>query len=252
VHAAVSERSLARYAPRVPAPPDDAALEALFAEGLARDPIERLANEVARATFEPIGRGDFAGALRVAIALADEFADAHREARRARALPIVRVACARGCAACCALRVEITDAEASLIAASLDPVRAERVVARAAEVGALPLADRLRARIPCALLGDEGECTAHAIRPFVCRAATSASAEACACRLSEVDEAGAIEIEIDGFAATRAAYLGFRRALRAWGAPAERRELHVAVAEACATLDPPALFTASTRTRSSR
>lgn len=217
-------------------PPElrDAALEALYEAGLRRAPFDELAGEVARAAFDPIGQGDVPGAMRAALSIADAFAAALLDARRARSLPILEIACARGCSHCCALRVEITDAEAAALAEGLEPAQRARVEARAAEVGALPLGERLRARIPCALLGEQGECAAHARRPFVCRAASSSSAEACARRLGEADEGGPIDVEIHSFAATRAAYLGFRRALHAWGERAERRELHVAVAEALA------------------
>lgn len=72
---------------------------------------------------------------------------------------------------------------------------------------------RFRARVPCALLGDDGACSVYAARPLACRAASSLDAGACARALDRGDASGELPIEPWGFASMRAAYAGLRRAL---------------------------------------
>ena len=99
----------------------------------------------------------------------------------------VAVACARGCAYCCNLRVQVQPYEAFRLAAWLrrhfDAARLERVISRLrANVGktrALGEEARKRTNIPCALLGDDGACTAYEARPAQCRRYHSTSVDPC-------------------------------------------------------------------------
>lgn len=89
----------------------------------------------------------------------------------------VRVACSRGCGYCCSLRVQVQPYEAFALAAWLKrnfaPERLAQVVARlvsnVARTRALGEEARKRTNLACALLGDDGACTAYEARPAQCR-----------------------------------------------------------------------------------
>lgn len=89
----------------------------------------------------------------------------------------VKVACARGCGYCCSLRVQVQPYEAFTLAAWLRRsfaagrlaeviARLRANVARTAELGEEA---RKRTNIACALLGEDGACTAYEARPAQCR-----------------------------------------------------------------------------------
>ena len=99
----------------------------------------------------------------------------------------VAVACARGCGYCCNLRVQVQPYEAFRLAAWLrkhfDAPAVARVVERlrANERKTRELGEETRKRtnIPCALLGDDGACTAYEARPAQCRRYHSTSVDPC-------------------------------------------------------------------------
>jgi hypothetical protein len=95
-----------------------------------------------------------------------------------------RPACARGCSHCCHGRVEATAPEVFLLARYLrahpDRNRDARIDSTARAVAAMDGRARLRARVPCALLGEDGSCTAYPARPLACRRAHSTDASVCA------------------------------------------------------------------------
>ena len=99
----------------------------------------------------------------------------------------VAVACARGCGYCCNLRVQVQPYEAFRLAAWLrkhfDAPAVARVVERlrANERKTRELGEEMRKRtnIPCALLGDDGACTAYEARPAQCRRYHSTSVDPC-------------------------------------------------------------------------
>ena len=99
----------------------------------------------------------------------------------------VKLACSRGCSYCCSLRVQVQPAEAFTLAAWLRrhfaPERLARVVARLRENAARTLSlgeeARKRTNLPCALLGEDGACTAYEARPAQCRRYHSTSVEPC-------------------------------------------------------------------------
>jgi Fe-S-cluster containining protein len=99
----------------------------------------------------------------------------------------VPIACARGCGYCCSLRVQVQPYEAFRLAAWLrrhfDAPRLERVLERlrenVAKTRALGEEARKRTNIACALLGDDGACSAYEARPAQCRRYHSTDVEPC-------------------------------------------------------------------------
>jgi len=99
----------------------------------------------------------------------------------------VKVACARGCSYCCSLRVQVQPHEAFALAAWLrrnfSVERLAGVTSRLREnvTRTLQLGDEARKRtnIACALLGDDGACTAYDARPAQCRRYHSTDVDPC-------------------------------------------------------------------------
>jgi Fe-S-cluster containining protein len=99
----------------------------------------------------------------------------------------VAIACAKGCGYCCNLRVQVQPYEAFHLAGWLrrhfDAARLDRVLVRlrdnAAKTRAMGEEARKRTNIPCALLGDDGACTAYEARPAQCRRYHSTTLEPC-------------------------------------------------------------------------
>jgi hypothetical protein len=99
----------------------------------------------------------------------------------------VKVACARGCSYCCSLRVQVQPYEAFTLAAwlrrSFAPARLagviERLKANVARTRELGEEKRKRTNIACALLGEDGACTAYEARPAQCRRYHSTDVEPC-------------------------------------------------------------------------
>ncbi len=96
------------------------------------------------------------------------------------------IACARGCAFCCHLRVMATAVEVfalldylqnTLSKAEFDAFR-ERARSTAAHLAALPAERLLTVNLPCPALVDGG-CSGYAGRPLNCRAYHSLSVDAC-------------------------------------------------------------------------
>jgi Fe-S-cluster containining protein len=109
---------------------------------------------------------------------ADERAGAaHRRADGV--APAAPTACARGCAFCCHLLVNVTPSEAAVLAARVPDDRREVVLANASRARGLSPGAYRRARIRCAFLDDNDECTVYDVRPLACRAHTSASRDTC-------------------------------------------------------------------------
>ena len=115
----------------------------------------------------------------------------HRRVDEALALSIrghgVKVACDRGCSYCCSLRVQVQPYEAFRLAGWLrkhfDAPSLARVVERlranAARTRELGEDARKRTNIACALLGEDGACTAYEARPAQCRRYHSTNVDPC-------------------------------------------------------------------------
>ena len=106
------------------------------------------------------------------------------------------LACARGCALCCHLRVMATPGEVfglvrymrrELGWQALDEVR-QRIAETAARLRALPRGRLLATNVPCPLLVDNA-CSMYAARPFNCRAYHSLDYDACLDSFENPDDA---------------------------------------------------------------
>lgn len=101
--------------------------------------------------------------------------------------PAPAPACSAGCSYCCHVHVEATVPEILAVARHVE--RTWTAVAQAALRDRLarhvrrvePLDDQQRwqARIPCALLGDDGRCTIYEARPLVCRSFSARAVDPC-------------------------------------------------------------------------
>ena len=99
----------------------------------------------------------------------------------------VKVACTRGCSFCCSIQVQVQPHETFTLAAWLrrhsSAERLAEVTARlrdnAAKTRAMGDAARKRSNLACALLGDDGACTAYEARPAQCRRFHSTRLEVC-------------------------------------------------------------------------
>ncbi|MEM8883390.1 MAG: YkgJ family cysteine cluster protein, partial [Planctomycetota bacterium] len=94
-----------------------------------------------------------------------------------------RWACAAGCAHCCFLRVEVTEAEVERILPLVTPAIAVRVREQAARPGA---------RRRCALLGPDDRCLVYEQRPVRCRAHVSSDVGLCESVRAEQLPSGAV------------------------------------------------------------
>lgn len=137
--------------------------------------------------------------------------------------------CKPGCAYCCSARVEISDAEALLIARYIHQIPADEK---------LLLLERLRIQAagwsdvggqgdephqqPCAFLQD-GLCSIYPLRPSVCRKAHSLSVKACETGASQIPQNLTRVVQCEALLA------GTNEAFKSVGLPASRYELAAAV-----------------------
>jgi Fe-S-cluster containining protein len=99
----------------------------------------------------------------------------------------VKIACTRGCSYCCSLRVEVQPHETFALAEWLrkhfSAQRLSTVGARlrenASKTRAMGVDARKHSNLRCALLGDDGACTAYEARPAQCRRFHSTRLEVC-------------------------------------------------------------------------
>lgn len=151
------------------------------------------------------------------------------------------VACAKGCAMCCHLRVAAMPVEVfgvvrylrQQVAADALPAVVERIDATAARVYALPPEQLLTVNIPCPLLGDDGACSVYPARPFNCRAYHSLDVSACRSSFEEPANLSLGHPQSALIAAIHAgAQHGLRDGLRMTHVDATQYELVTALAEA--------------------
>lgn len=110
----------------------------------------------------------------------------------------VEVACRSGCSHCCHLQVDVLPPEAFALAEWLRRHRtaeelaalASRVRDNARRTRSLGLEARRRINIPCALLGNDGMCTAYEVRPAQCRRFHSTDLAACEASFAAPDDDG--------------------------------------------------------------
>lgn len=151
-----------------------------------------------------------------------------------------RRACRAGCSSCCYLAVSVTPPEAILMAEHLRETLAldafelkrARVAAFSRRVSEMTLEGRARARVPCALLGDDGACTIYPVRPLGCRGWTSFNRADCDAALAAGEPGHSGPMDHVAFAAASGVSEGLRQATRAAGLESAHYEFHGALLRA--------------------
>jgi Fe-S-cluster containining protein len=150
---------------------------------------------------------------------------------RARSL-VFTPACSAGCSYCCHVHVDVSAPEILALAVHLERTRTPpeldalrcRLALRARSVDPLTHEERWAARIPCALLGDDGRCSVYPARPLRCRAFHSCAVDPC--RDAFAGRAGAEPVPSPALErAHEAVEEGYDRALAAAGISAEVQRL---------------------------
>ena len=153
----------------------------------------------------------------------------------------VKIDCTRGCSHCCSLPVHVGPHEAFTLAAWLrrhfDSARLAAVITKlernAARTRELGTEARKRSNLPCALLGNDGACTAYEARPAQCRRFHSMRVETCkASYANPADDS--IEAPLHPAVAHNAGVIiaQAERAVRAAGQDAQPLDMNLALLEA--------------------
>lgn len=208
----------------------DESLAVLFRHGTPKPPLVEFALRVHREALDLLAAGRREAALVRSIELAESALGEVGAQRRRLGVQQPQIACARGCSSCCVLRVEIGVLEAERLRSAVETLGlSDAIDALATEVGSLARAERLAARRACALLGSDGACRAHAVRPLACRAANSMSSEACRRAVERADVEGSIPVEGTSLGLMRAAAVALSLACADAGLDASQSELHSAL-----------------------
>lgn len=160
--------------------------------------------------------------------------------------------CRAGCSACCYLTVAILPLEAVVMADGIrgccGPDQLHDTIRRVADVSArvsnLTIEQRAQAKIPCALLGNDGACTIHPFRPIGCRGWTSFDRGACEAALHAEQPGHGGPQDHWNFTVAGCATEALQDACRELGLEAGHRELHAALLIALRTPDAAARFAA--------
>jgi hypothetical protein len=154
-------------------------------------PIERCGREVERLGAEALTASDGAAALGRLMAAVQEAVETELRAERSGSQP--EPACGPGCAACCTVNVATLPIEGAVAAAWLGDrlsqvdrlERAKSLLAFHDRARWLEDEDRIASRETCPLLGADGRCTIHPVRPLSCRSLSSLDAGDCRRALRE-------------------------------------------------------------------
>ncbi|HKO51230.1 MAG TPA: YkgJ family cysteine cluster protein [Polyangiaceae bacterium] len=150
--------------------------------------------------------------------------------------------CHAGCHWCCHMKVSLTAPEIFALVEYLESGVSEqtrdRVKARAAELSRDPRIfssdAKVEARIPCAMLSEQGACLVYPARPLACRGYNSLDAESC--RRSLDDDLEIVESNEPLVRDSAAVALGLLVGIEDAGLPGELLELtsalHIALSEA--------------------
>lgn len=153
------------------------------------------------------------------------------------------IACGKGCEHCCWATVGVVASEVIHLADRLRVALSEEDLARlkksaenrAEQLRSMERGERLRARVPCALLWN-GACSAYEHRPLVCRWACSPSLQSCLDHLVH-RTSGYLQMEQVRYLPTQEVWRGHREGLRAAGLDASLLALNSALAVALAEPD---------------
>ncbi len=175
--------------------------------------------------------------LPLAVVTLAESAEACVSAIAAQSAQRSPVACRPGCGACCRLAVAVTAPEAVRLAQNLRTrlspeqldATLDRIRTTAATISHLSIEDRALARVPCALLGPDDNCTVYDARPIGCRGWTSFSRGACEQALADAEPGHSGPMDAEVWTAATAAAFGIQTAARALRLDAGQYELHSAV-----------------------
>ena len=146
-------------------------------------------------------------------------------------------ACKAGCAFCCYTAVTVSPPEIFAIADHLGRhCSAERLceIQRKLDENATKAASMSRsayvaALVPCALLTDDNQCSAHAVRPLACAGFLSTSRSKCEAEFNRVPNRAPIPTDDFAMAAGVAASKGLLAACQAAGVDGQFYELHHAL-----------------------
>jgi Fe-S-cluster containining protein len=126
------------------------------------------------------------------------------------------LACHQGCSWCCHQKVGATVPEVLAIAAQLRATadNLEAIREKSAELAQDPRIfsdkEKLRARIPCVLLGADGSCQVYEVRPLPCRGWLSTDEESCK---KYLDAEAAPQFVFEAARTSRALQLGLAKAM---------------------------------------
>ncbi len=148
-----------------------------------------------------------------------------------KAAPVrLALACRKGCSYCCYSWVSATAPELFLVARTIGGrsssaiLSREAVLARAAALEGIGIADRFGRKLACPLLvGDS--CGAYGVRPTVCRQVTSTDLAACIDEFEGRDAGGDVTVAKIALDHARNCRLPLQAALLSLGLPAASYEL---------------------------
>jgi Fe-S-cluster containining protein len=151
------------------------------------------------------------------------------------------IACHAGCHWCCHMKVSVTAPEIFALLEYLESSVSEQtragIEARAAELSQdariFSSDAKAEARIPCAMLSEQGACLVYPARPLACRGYNSLDSESC--RRSLDDDLEIVECNEPLVRDSAAVALGLLAGIEDAGLPAELLELtsalHIALSE---------------------
>jgi len=170
-----------------------------------------------------------------ALALADSLrsgAESRIKAVRKRRPASRGIACKKGCAWCCYVKVGALPLEVIRIAehlrqtlspTDLDALKA-RIAATDSQTRGLSGIQRLALRIPCPLLTENGACSVHPVRPLACMGANSFDARRCRNNVEDREPREVVSFSPQEVI-TRATIRGIRKGLESCGLQADFVEL---------------------------
>ena len=146
--------------------------------------------------------------------------------------------CSAGCNFCChTTRVYLPPAEALLIAEylrvacateELDAVR-DRIAHTAHQVSTMSEEEQTTAKVPCALLSQDGKCSVYEVRPIRCRAWCSVSKDRCREGFDTALPTTTTLIDSYAYAMGIAVSEGLEYAVKGAGLDGEQYELHTSL-----------------------
>lgn len=149
------------------------------------------------------------------------------------------IACGPGCAHCCVINVAILRPEAVTILAYLErKLSPIQLIALKQKIGALYAGirwldgdERIRWKLPCALLDEVGNCSIYPVRPLLCRGMTSIDPETCrqAIDMVPLDDAPPVTVNLFQSFLFNQAFIALARAMENAGLESRSMEMTAAI-----------------------